>query len=823
MPPSQEDPPDTESLHPGRPSTCPNCGAKILDRAAGCLRCAATDSLGEVATQGARSASVPKEIAGYRVVRELGAGGMGTVYEAYDQEMNRPVALKVLSRHLSESAKADARFAREAWIGGRLNHVNLVRVYGRGEWQELSYYSMELVGGGSLHDVITRMKRDGRDETRGLEFGSREYLTWAIGKIIDAARGLDYAHRRGVVHRDIKPMNILLGTDPEVVKIADFGLAIDSESTRLTTVGRMLGTVAYMSPEQIRGRHDEIGVRTDIYALGVTLFEMLTLELPYAGKTQQLYLNAVMSSQHKRLTRLNKRVGRDLEIVLNKALEKKAKDRYATAGELAEDLENVLHFRPIRARPPTPPAKLLKWTRQKPMQATLAAVLILGVPALSWLSVRFVQHRNLLGQVELERLWEDARRMMHEEFYPQAVVKLTAILASQLRNPEALRERALCYAKLAEDETVANRRAEYESLALGDISAVIDQIPDASWPYRVRAQILASIGRADEAREDEEAAGRLRAASPGIDDLHAEGLLAYMAGDYQRAVDQFTDLIVMQPDAVLARGTRALAYERLGDRIRARADYEVVTALNPDNFYPHYRLGRMLTRAGEIAEGEARLRRALELAPENPHVYDALSVTLIRQARMKAERDDPDAALASYREAERLLRRALEIDPDFPSAHSNLGAMLVDMNLLMKSPSAAPVQEAMRHYDRAITLWKTPGSESAPRGPGYGEALINRCDGLIELRDVDRALAACRQVTEFLPEDPDTFYNLAGAYALANRIDEALDALERDFTLGDTDHEYLASDPWFEPLREDPRFTSLLDRMKRAASEEAGG
>ena len=107
--------------------------------------------------------------------------------------------------------------------------------------------------------------------------------------------------------------------------------------------------------------------------------------------------------------------------------------------------------------------------------------------------------------------------------------------------------------------------------------------------------------------------------------------------------------------------------------------------------------------------------------------------------------------------------------------------------------------------------------------PGYGDALSNRCDGLIELRDVDRALAACRQVTEFLPDDPDTFYNLAGAYALANRIDEALDALERDFTLGDTDHEYLASGPWFEPLREDPRFTSLLDRMKRAASEEAGG
>src|SRR5262249_33719630 len=310
--------------------------------------------------------NAPRRIAGYRIVRELGAGGMGTVFEAFDEKMSRNVALKILSRHISSAEKAADRFAREAWIGGKLNQPNLVRVYDRGQFEDLSFYSMEMVDGGSLYDVIRHLKQWGEERAWGLQFGSRDYVTWALTQIIAAARGLDFAHRQGVVHRDIKPMNILLSVEPCTVKIADFGLAIDMTATRLTTAGKVLGTVAYMAPEQIRGRQDETDGRADIYALAVTLFELLTLQLPFRWGTPQLYLNAVLTPGARRPSRLNERVSRDLDTVLNKALEKNPKDRYASMAAFAEDLENVLRFQPIAARPPGPMARLGKWARRRP-------------------------------------------------------------------------------------------------------------------------------------------------------------------------------------------------------------------------------------------------------------------------------------------------------------------------------------------------------------------------------------------------------------------------------------------------------------------------
>jgi serine/threonine protein kinase/Flp pilus assembly protein TadD len=767
--------------------------------------------------------AAPREIAAYRIVRELGAGGMGTVYEAYDSRMNRSVALKILSRHLSASEKAGVRFAQEAWIGGRLNHPNLVKVYERGEWQELSFYSMELVSGGSLHDVIRAMWSEGRDERLGLEFGTREYITWAIGQIIAAARGLDYAHRQGVIHRDIKPMNLLLARDPDVVKVADFGLAVDVEGTRLTTVGKMLGTIAYMAPEQIRGRQDDLDARTDVYALGVTLFELLTLELPYAGESQQLYMNAVMTSEHKRLTRLNKRVGRDLEIVLNRALEKSPKDRYRSAAELADDLENVLHFRPIRARPPSPPVKLLKWVRRKPLQAALAATLIVGVPVVSWLSYRFVQQRTILSGIQREQLRDEARRLMHDRRYARAIVSLDAILLGDPSDDDALVKRAFSLTFLADRQEKEGRRSELQERALADISRVIDLVPSASWPYRVRAFLQDKFGNSEAARADEELSRAYRTSSPDPVELEIEAHLAFQEGDMREAIEKYSTVIEKNPDAIGARSGRAEAYEESGDRIRARTDWEVVAALRPSDFFPHYALARMLTRSGKLEEGEARYRKAATIAPGNAYVPEALSENLLGQAERRAGEEKTDAALARFREAESEARRALELDPELPWAHMNLGASLVGMSRLMKGPSITLIDQAMEHYDRALALWKESGIDSGPRGTGQAYALVNKCDALIELGDSERALPACRDVIGLLPDDPDSFYNLAGAYALANRPDDALAALEKDLELGDTDHQYLATDPWFEILREDPRFRSLLTRMKEAAARSAGG
>jgi len=155
--------------------------------------------------------SAPSEIGGYRILRQIGEGGMGTVFEAVENKMNRRVALKILARHLSKTESGGDRFAREAWIAGKLNHPNLVRVFERGEDQGASFFSMEFVDGGSLQDVTRTLRAFGRDAARG--------LAWAIAQIVQTARGLDYAHRHGVVRRDIKPMNILLNREPPGVQV----------------------------------------------------------------------------------------------------------------------------------------------------------------------------------------------------------------------------------------------------------------------------------------------------------------------------------------------------------------------------------------------------------------------------------------------------------------------------------------------------------------------------------------------------------------------------------------------------------------------------
>jgi serine/threonine protein kinase len=484
---------------------CPVCGNPTPAGGGPCPSCEQTASVSSRSAFAHRAG--PKEVAGYRILREIGAGGMGTVFEAHELKMDRRVALKVLSRHVQLSEKGQDRFAREAWIGGRLNHPNLAKVYERGESEDLLFYSMELVDGGSLGDVVANLKRWGKDERWGLELGSRRYVVWAITQVIAAARGLDHAHHQGVVHRDVKPMNILLNRDPPGVKVVDFGIAIDTQATRMTTEGKLLGTVAYMAPEQILGQQQDVDARTDVYALGVTLFELLTLELPFRGESQQGYMHAVLTTEARRPSKLNERVGRDLEIVLKKALEKDRRGRYPSAGAFADDLENVLQFRPITARPPSTTTKLLRWVRRRPMHAALAATLAIGVPAFGVLLVRTLQHQRVLSEVEIAGLREEIQSLLYRRDYERALVALNELIRRSPDDVPGLRDRALTYKKLAAAvESDAARKSDLQDRALADAGRNIALLPDASWPYRVRAFLLRSFDRAGEAELDERTA-----------------------------------------------------------------------------------------------------------------------------------------------------------------------------------------------------------------------------------------------------------------------------------------------------------------------------
>jgi serine/threonine-protein kinase len=265
----------------------------------------------------------PREISGrYRMDRRLGAGGMSTVYLAVDTVLERPVAVKLLAEHLAEDEDFVARFRREALAAARLQHPNVVQVFDSGEDAESGrhFIVMEYVEGPSCA-VLLR-------EHRQLE------VQQAARIIRDACHGLDYAHRAGVIHRDVKPGNLLVGEESGTTKLADFGIAKAAEQTRITQVGSVLGTAAYLSPEQAHG--EEAGPASDIYSLGVCAYQFLTGQLPHEyGSLTELALKQ-QQARVEPITSIRPEVPDELDRAVRVALEADPANRYRTAVEFAE-------------------------------------------------------------------------------------------------------------------------------------------------------------------------------------------------------------------------------------------------------------------------------------------------------------------------------------------------------------------------------------------------------------------------------------------------------------------------------------------------------
>jgi serine/threonine protein kinase len=270
--------------------------------------------------------SPPTEVAGrYVIGRRLGAGGMSTVFEARDTVLERPVAVKLLAEHLADDEAFVYRFRREALSAARLQHPNIVQVFDSGQDPDSQrhYIVMEYVDGPSAADMLRERKRLDIDET--------------VRVVRDACHGLDYAHRAGVVHRDVKPGNLLFAEEMGITKLADFGIAKAAEQTRITQVGSVLGTAAYLSPEQARG--EEAGPPSDIYSLGVCAYQFLTGRLPheYASLTEL----ALKQQQDpvEPITEYRPEVSSELDEAVRVALERDPAARYSSALEMAEAIE----------------------------------------------------------------------------------------------------------------------------------------------------------------------------------------------------------------------------------------------------------------------------------------------------------------------------------------------------------------------------------------------------------------------------------------------------------------------------------------------------
>lgn len=313
-----------------------------------------------------RAPDVPWErLGGYRLLQRIGTGGMGAVFLAEDEALRRPVALKVVRPDLAGSAVTAERFRREAQAVARLRHPALVTLYGAGEDGGIRWLAMEFVPGRGLDEVLAQSEAgDGRVRANAVR--------WAA----QIARGLAVAHGQGIVHRDVKPSNVRVTPDGRAM-LLDFGVARDTASDAPTLTGPFVGSPVYAAPEQVAG--GAVDGRTDVYGLGATLYECLGGQPPHEGGTMEAVLRRVLAEEPVPLRRRNPSVSRELAVVVAKAMEKDPARRYASAAEFADDLEAVLSFRPIRARPPGPAARAWKWTRRNPATAAAAATGVLAV------------------------------------------------------------------------------------------------------------------------------------------------------------------------------------------------------------------------------------------------------------------------------------------------------------------------------------------------------------------------------------------------------------------------------------------------------------
>lgn len=350
-------------------NSCPRCGAKLPEDAPEAL-CPACLMSGALPTNFATvkldappwsQGSRVKYFGNYELLEEIAKGGMGVVWKARQQALNRIVAVKMIRSGLFAADDEVQRFHAEAQAVAQLKHPNIVNIHEIGEHEGQHYYSMDFIEGGTL-----------ADQCHGKAMNAREAAE-ILGTVCDAVH---FAHQRGILHRDLKPHNLMMdvGGRPHVL---DFGLAkrLDEDQS-LTMTGAVMGSPSYMAPEQAQGRNDRVGPHTDVYALGAILYQMLTGRAPFLASTAAETMMQVVQRQPSAPSRSNPDIPRDLETICLKCLEKEPSRRYATARELGEELTRFLKGAPILARPANFARKSTNWLRQHPAWLAGAAALI---------------------------------------------------------------------------------------------------------------------------------------------------------------------------------------------------------------------------------------------------------------------------------------------------------------------------------------------------------------------------------------------------------------------------------------------------------------
>jgi tetratricopeptide (TPR) repeat protein/tRNA A-37 threonylcarbamoyl transferase component Bud32 len=722
----------------------------------------------------------------YRVLRPHARGGLGEVFVALDTELNREVALKEIRAQHAQDPGSRSRFLLEAEVTGGLEHPSIVPVYGLGQYADgRPCYAMRLIRGETLKNAIRRFHDA---DVPGRDPGKRSLaLRGLLNRFVAVCNAVAYAHSRGVIHRDIKPANVMLGKYGELL-VVDWGLAKAvgrSEATAsgdeptlrpssadnlATQMGAAIGTPAFMAPEQALGRLDLLGPPSDIYSLGATLYDLLTGRAPFEGSDKGEVLQQVTRGAWRPPLQVKRGTPPALNAVCSTAMSLKQEDRYATALDLAADLEHWLADEPVAAYQEPLVARLGRWGRRHKAlvsgaAAALLAAVLLGGGGWVWFQ-----------QDKAAWLAEAARIEQERGLQVSAELARVATLRDQAREAPPERQRSLLAEALAAAERADGLLAQggADDEVRQRVRALLTELREGERDRRMLARLeevrLAGTavrdGRFYEPARDAEYAGAFR--DYGIDlsrlgDAEAAAQLRARPIGMELAA-ALDDWATVTPQTGERARLRALAQAADPDegrnRLRqalAKGDLQAVKELAvSDRRVPlaaptAVLLARALMQQKAFREAEAVLRQALQRYPSDFWLYHGLGWLFYHQERPQ------------WDEAVRFWTAAVAVRGQSPGAHNNLGLALAGQGRLA---------EAVAAYRRALAL-----------KPDYPEAHNHLGIALAGQEKLAEALAAYQRAIALRPDYPEPHHNLGLALAGQGRLAEAVAAYQRAIAL----------------------------------------